>query len=137
MRHKKSKQLAFKYWDHDVHLSVPKRATDFEYLNVKYALENCTWMKTNSAALLAAASVLSEQVVLNRGPTRNSIKKAKQRGRPWWVLRANAAAKLASASSAPQSDDAIRIILPEKQSSANISRSWREETNANILHQER
>jgi hypothetical protein len=81
VRHKKSKKLAFKYWDHNIHSSVPKKAKDFEYLNLKYALEECTWSKVQSVALSAAASVLSEQVFLNRGPTRNAIKKAKQRDR--------------------------------------------------------
>ena len=136
VRHKKSKKLSFKYWDHNVHSATPKRDKDFEYLNVKYGLEDCTWKKANSVTLLVAASVVSDQVFLNRGPTRNAIKKAKQKERPWWVLRANAAAKTAAltkaaekAASAPSSEDAIPTITPKREL-YKVPRTWQKDTDA-------
>ena len=136
VRHKKSKKLAFKYWDHNIHSSVPKKAKDFEYLNLKYALEECTWSKVQSVALLAAASVLSEQVFLNRGPTRNAIKKAKQRDRPWWILRANAAA-LKNPVSVPKPEVAVPLTFPVKQLPPKVPRTWRTDTDAYIQHIEK
>ena len=140
VRHKQSHKLAFKYWDHNVHTSAPKAAKDFEYLNVKYALEDCSWAKALSVASLVAASVLCEQTFLNRGPTRNSIKKAKQRERPWWVLRANAANKTTGVdklSDLLPSKDSYSETIPEKQPISKTPRTWRKDTDAYLLHIEK
>ena len=76
VRHKKSRKLAYKYWDHTIHTTVPKDETSFDYMDVSYAIKNCKWSKTTKAALTASAV----------SPSLNTVKKAKQRARyvPWY-----------------------------------------------------
>ena len=45
VRHKKSRKLSFKYWDHNVLDQEPTVASSFEYIDVTYAVSHCTWSK--------------------------------------------------------------------------------------------
>jgi hypothetical protein len=41
VRHKKSNKLAYKYWDHTIHATVPKIEASFDYMDVNYATKHC------------------------------------------------------------------------------------------------
>ena len=96
VRHKKSRKLAFKYWDHTKFDQAPTKAADFNYLDVTYAVSNCRWFKPDHKVPVAASITLDE-LHRNHGPSRNIVKKARQRQRQpptWWQtqsLRANSA----------------------------------------------
>ena len=88
-------------------------------------------------ALLVVASVSSEQALLNRGPTRNAMKKAREKDLPWWVLHANAAAKI-NVAIAPLSETEVpSSTLPVMQLPPKIPRRWQKDTDAYIQHIER
>ena len=92
VRHKKSRKLSFKYWDHNVLDQEPTVATSFEYIDVTYATSHCKWSKQRPVALIAAA----DYPLQNQGPSRSSIRKARKRNAyvPWYHklhLRANSA----------------------------------------------
>ena len=94
VRHKKSNKLAYKFWNHHIFDSEPTDQSSFEYINVNYAVTNCKWSKYLPLRSHIATAVAAEDVYRNRGPSRNSIKRAKQRDRyiPWYHklhLRAN------------------------------------------------
>ena len=96
VRHKKSRKLAFRYWDHTIFDQAPTKAADFNYLDVNHAVTNCRWTKPGSK-FPTVASVILEDLQRNRGPSRNMKKKFRRRQRqptPWYHqlhLRANAA----------------------------------------------
>jgi hypothetical protein len=91
-RHKKSKALVFKYWNHHVFDTEPVDESDFEHINVDHAVNNCKWSKHQSAtkriALALETARIADENFRNLGPTRNSIKQAKKRNK---LARANAA----------------------------------------------
>jgi hypothetical protein len=92
VRHKKSRKLAYKYWDHNVLVQVPTVATSFEYIDVTYAISHCKWSKYRPVVLMAAANHLEQK----RSPSRNSIRRARKRDKyvPWYHklhLRVNSA----------------------------------------------
>ena len=96
VRHKKSNKLAYKFWNHHTFDSEPTDPSSFDYINVNYAVTNCKWSKYRPVSSHIATAVAAEDVYRNRGPSRNSVKKAKQRNRytPWYhklYLRANSA----------------------------------------------
>jgi len=96
VRHKKSKKLVYKFWNHHTFDSEPTDPTSFDYINVNYAVTNCKWSKYRPVLSHIATAVATEDEYRNRGPSRNSVKKAKQRNRykPWYhklYLRANSA----------------------------------------------
>ena len=76
VRHKKSRKLVYKCWDHTVHNTEPKDAASFNYIDVNYAIKNCKWSKHVLVALSASITQ----------PSRRSIKKARQHARytPWY-----------------------------------------------------
>ena len=80
VRHKKSKKLVFKYWNHLIEDEEPTDPSAFEYINVDYAVRACKWSKFSSLAARIAASVMAEDVHRNL-PTRRSIKRARQKAR--------------------------------------------------------
>ena len=80
VRHKKSKKLVFKYWNHLIEDVEPTDSSAFEYINVDYAVRACKWSKFNSLAVRIAASVMEEDVHRNL-PTRKSVKRARQKAR--------------------------------------------------------
>ena len=80
VRHKKSKKLVFKYWNHHIEDVEPTDSSAFEYINVDYAVRACKWSKFSSLAARIAASVMAEDVHRNL-PTRRSIKRARQKAR--------------------------------------------------------
>ena len=77
VRHKKSKALVFKYWNHQVHDVEPVDESDFEFINVDHAVSNCKWSKHQCATKRIAAAMVTARIVddefRNLGPTRNSI----------------------------------------------------------------
>jgi hypothetical protein len=83
VRHKKSKALVFKYWNHQVHDAEPDNESDFEFINVNHAVNNCKWSKHRSVPKRIAAALVTARMVdddfRNHGPTRNSIKQKKKR----------------------------------------------------------
>ena len=92
VRHKKSRKLAYKYWDHNVLAQEPTVAAFLEYIDVNYTISHCKWSKYRPAALIVAANDLMQ----NQAPSRNSIRKARKRDKyvPWYHklhLRANSA----------------------------------------------
>ena len=91
VRHKKSRKLAFKYWDHNLYDSKPSSLADYEYIDLKYAMSKCTWSKYKPLAARIAAMATLEDTYRNNGPSRNSKKKARQRQRyvPWYHKRLN------------------------------------------------
>jgi hypothetical protein len=96
VRHKKSKKLVYKFWNHHTFDSEPTDPTSFDYINVNYAVTNCKWSKYRPVLSHIATAVAAEDEYRNRGPSRNSAKKARQRNRykPWYhklYLRANSA----------------------------------------------
>ena len=80
VRHKKSKKLIFKYWNHLIEDEEPTDPSAFEYINVDYAVRACKWSKFHSLAVRIAASVTEEDVHRNL-PTRRSVKRARQKAR--------------------------------------------------------
>ena len=96
VRHKKSRKLAFRYWDHTIFDQAPTKAADFNYLDVNHAVTHCRWTKPGSK-FPTVASVILEDLQRNRGPSRNMKKKFRQRQRqptPWYHqlhFRANTA----------------------------------------------
>ena len=92
VRHKKSRKLAYKYWDHNVLVQVPTVATSFEYIDVTYAISHCKWSKYRPVVLMATAHHLEQK----QSPSRNSIRRARKRDKyvPWYHklhLRVNSA----------------------------------------------
>ena len=81
VRHKKSKKLVFKYWNHLIEDVEPTDSSAFEYINVDYAVRACKWSKFRSMLALIAASVMAEDIHRNLRPTRKQIKRAKQKAR--------------------------------------------------------
>ena len=79
VRHKKSKKLTFKYWNHQILDQEPTNPSDFEYIDLNYAVSNCKWSKYRPTATVFATALLAEETYLNRGLTRNSVKRARQR----------------------------------------------------------
>jgi len=79
VRHKKSKALVFKYWNHQVHDTEPVDESDFQFINVNHAVNNCKWSKHQSAIKRIAAAAVTARILddefRNRGLTRNSIKR--------------------------------------------------------------
>jgi hypothetical protein len=104
VRHKKSRKLAFKYWNHQLYDSEPSSPSDFDYMDVKHAMSLGKWSKYKPMAALIAAAVTIEDSHRNAGISKNSKKKARQRQRyvPWWHKRSNsinsAVAKVRNAS---------------------------------------
>ncbi len=92
VRHKKSKELVFKYWNHQVYDTEPVNESDFEFINVDYAVNNCKWSKHQSTTKRLSTAMVTARIVddefRNLGPTRNSIKQAKKRSK---LARANSA----------------------------------------------
>ena len=92
VRHKKSKALVFKYWNHHVFDTEPANETDFEYINVDHAVRNCKWSKHRSVTKRIAAALVTARIVddefCNSGPTRKSIKQERKRKN---LAQANAA----------------------------------------------
>ena len=86
----------YKHWDHNIYDTEPTDPSTFEYINVNYAVTTCKWSKFRSVLMHIANLVAAEDTYRNRLPSRNSIKRKKQRNRytPWYhklVLRANSA----------------------------------------------
>ena len=79
VRHKKSKKLTFKYWNHQILDQEPTNPSDFEYIDLNYAVSNCKWSKYRPTATVFTTALLAEETYLNRGLTRNSVKRARQR----------------------------------------------------------
>ena len=90
-RHKKSRKLVFKYWNHHLYDSAPNSPLDYDYIDVKYALSRCKWSKYKPPTTRIAAAVNLEDGYRNAGMSLNSKKKARQRQRyvPWWHKRSN------------------------------------------------
>ena len=90
-RHKKSKKLVFKYWNHHIYDSEPNSPSDYDYIDVKYAVARCKWSKYKPPITRIAAIVTVEEGYRNAGISKNSKKKARQRQRyiPWWHKRSN------------------------------------------------
>jgi hypothetical protein len=92
VRHKKSKALVFKYWNHQVHDAEPCDESDFEFINVNHAVNNCKWSKHQSATKRLAAAMVTARTLddkfRNLGLARNSIKQTKKRSK---VAKANSA----------------------------------------------
>ncbi len=95
-RHKKSRKLVFKYWNHHIHDIEPNSPFDYDYIDVKYAVSKCKWSKYKPTITRIAAVVTVEEGYRNAGISKNSKKKARQRQRyvPWWHKCSNAAAEL-------------------------------------------
>jgi hypothetical protein len=91
VRHKKSRKLAFKYWNHQLHDSEPSSPADFEYIDINHAMSKGKWSKYKPIALHIAATAVLEESYRNMGISRNSKKKARQRQRyvPWNHKRLN------------------------------------------------
>ncbi len=94
VRLKKLNKLAYNFWKNHTFDSEPTDPTSFDYINVNYAVTNCKWSKYRSALSYIATAVAAEDKYRNRGPSPNSVKRAKQRNRytPWYhklYLRAN------------------------------------------------
>ncbi len=91
-KHKKSKAFVFKYWNHHVFDTEPEDESDFEYINVDHAVNNCKWSKHRSAlkciAVALEAALNADETFRNLGPTRNGIKQAKKQN---YLSRANSA----------------------------------------------
>jgi hypothetical protein len=83
VRHKTSKKLVFRYWDHTVSVKPPHRTGALLYMDATYALNSCAWAKPRKHVL---AAIEAEQMFRNNGPTRNTVKKSRQRKRyiPWY-----------------------------------------------------
>ena len=81
VRHKKSKKLTFKYWNHHVLDQEPTDPSNFEYIDLNYAVSNCKWSKYRPTATVFATVLLAEECYRNRGLTRNSVKRTKQQKR--------------------------------------------------------
>ena len=79
VRHKKSKKLTFKCLNHQILDQEPTDMSDFEYIDLNYAISNCKWSKYRPTTTVFATALLAEESYRNRGPTRNSAKRAKQR----------------------------------------------------------
>jgi hypothetical protein len=90
-RHKKSKKLVFKYWNHHIFDNEPNSPSDYDYIDVKYAVSRCKWSKYKPPISRFAAVVTLEEGYRNAGISKNSKKKARQRQRyiPWWHKRSN------------------------------------------------
>ena len=52
VRHKKSKKLTFKYWNHQILDQEPTNPSDFEYIDLNYAVSNCKWSHSEFIGLL-------------------------------------------------------------------------------------
>ena len=63
VRHKKSKALVFKYWNHQVHDAEPVDESDFEFINVNHAVNNCKWSKHQSATKRLAAAMVTARTL--------------------------------------------------------------------------
>jgi hypothetical protein len=79
VRHKKSRKLAFKYWNHQLHDNEPSSPADFEYIDINHAMSKGKWSKYKPLALRIAATAIIEDSYRNLGISRNSKKKARQR----------------------------------------------------------
>ena len=73
--------LTFKYWNHQLLDQEPTDSSAFDYIGLNYAVGNCKWSKYRSIATVITTALLAEELYRNRGPTRNSFKRAKQRKR--------------------------------------------------------
>ena len=62
VRHKKSKKLTFKYWNHQQLDQEPTNPSDFEYIDLNYAVSNCKWSKNRPTATVFATALLAEEV---------------------------------------------------------------------------
>ena len=99
VRHKQSRKLAFKYWDHINQPAKPKRNNAYSYLDVTYGLTNCRWSSV-SALTSALASIAIDEGFRNRGPTRTQKRNSRRHtseSAPWYhslIHRANAASNL-------------------------------------------
>ena len=62
VRHKKSKKLTFKYWNHQILDQEPTNSSDFEYIDLNYAVSNCKWSKYRPIATVIATALLAEEV---------------------------------------------------------------------------
>ncbi len=62
VRHKKSKEIVFKYWNYHTEDVEPTDSSAFEYINVDYAVRSCKWSKFSSMAAHIAASVIAEDL---------------------------------------------------------------------------
>ena len=71
VRHKKSRKLAFKYWDHNIHDSAPKKNSDYEHINVTYASASCKCSKPKQFTVFICATLTAEQIHRDLGPTRS------------------------------------------------------------------
>ncbi len=91
VRHKKSRKLAFKYWDHHLYDNEPSSPAEFAYIDLKYALSKCKWSKYKPLVARIAAMANLDDNYRNHGPSRNNKKKARQRQRyvPWYHKRLN------------------------------------------------
>jgi hypothetical protein len=91
VRHKKSRKLAFKYWDNHLHDNEPSSPAEFAYIDLQYAISNCKWSKYKPLAARMAAMAILEDTYRNHGPSLNNKKKARQRQRyvPWYHKRLN------------------------------------------------
>ena len=84
--HKQSNTLAFRYYDHNTHDTKPARKSDFEYLDVDYAMKHCKWSQ-ESKLMAATAQIEILDTYLNRGPTRNqkqNLRRRKKEPAPWY-----------------------------------------------------
>ena len=79
VRHKTSRKLSFKYWDHVIHSKKPTRNKDFLYHDVTYAMKTFTWSKLTNSALSAAATLHVEQMLMNLGPSKSQQRNARRR----------------------------------------------------------
>ena len=100
VKHKKSRKLQFKYYDDNLFDEPPKGGKSFEYINVKYALQHCTFQKYVSHWAALVELVDMEERQYNFGTTQSTKrrKQQRQRRRPRleWYHRLNGQANAVS-----------------------------------------
>ena len=75
VRHAKSRKLCYKYYDHNSFDTAPKSTKQYNYINVKYTLNNCKFFKYKSKLQALSTFINSEQVKYNSGLTSTSKRK--------------------------------------------------------------
>ena len=84
VKHIKSRKLQFQYFDIDKFSEAPKNIKDYEYINVKYAISSCRFIKYKPLIAHLATYVNAESNTYNFGSplSRTQRKNAFRRQRP-------------------------------------------------------
>ena len=65
VKHIKSRKLQFQYFDINKFSETPKNIKDYEYINVKYAISNCRFIKYKPLIAYLATYVNAESNTYN------------------------------------------------------------------------